>query len=126
MPQRKSRPPSKTPKRILHRRLMVEARRDGTYERLLKAQGGVCALCGNPPKEGGVSLNIDTDHKTMTIRGLLCHRCNQLLPVTATPAWLRRAADYIEGSWTPPRSAGLSALPRPSRDGRTPDDRPAA
>lgn len=66
-----------------------------TYEAMLIAQGGVCAICGNPPKTR--RLHVDHDHKTGRVRGLLCFTCNRfLLGYYATPAKLRAAADYLE------------------------------
>lgn len=48
------------------------------YLVLLEAQGGVCAICEG--KRRG-SLDVDHDHKTGMVRGLLCRRCNRrLLP----------------------------------------------
>lgn len=44
------------------------------YETLLQKQNGVCAICNQPPKSR--HLDIDHDHKTRKIRGLLCNRCN--------------------------------------------------
>lgn len=68
------------------------------YDRLFQAQGGVCAICGFPPKTK--RLNLDHDHKTMEIRGLLCFPCNHGLGYFRdSPERLRRAADYLEGSW---------------------------
>ena len=51
------------------------------YERLLAAQGGVCAICESPPGANGGPgtrrfLAIDHNHATGKIRGLLCHHCN--------------------------------------------------
>ena len=66
------------------------------YEELLAEQDGHCALCPQEPKTR--KLDIDHDHKTMQVRGLLCHRCNRALPDWVTPEWLRRAADYLERS----------------------------
>lgn len=45
------------------------------YERMLEEQGGGCALCGRPPREGA-ALHVDHDHVTGAVRGLLCFRCN--------------------------------------------------
>ncbi len=45
------------------------------YRRLLESQGGGCAICGTPPKNGKW-LCVDHDHETKKIRGLLCNRCN--------------------------------------------------
>lgn len=43
---------------------------------LLKRQGGLCALCGEPIKERDV---LDHDHKQGHIRGVLHSGCNSLL-----------------------------------------------
>lgn len=45
------------------------------YEALLKAQGGVCAICGGTDPAGRM-LAVDHDHATLAIRGLLCFGCN--------------------------------------------------
>lgn len=49
------------------------------YNELLKQQRGRCAICGvvatrKNTRWGG--LNIDHDHKTGKVRGLLCTACN--------------------------------------------------
>lgn len=50
------------------------------YNRMLEAQNGVCAICGNPEthKRHGKpkALAVDHDHKSGAIRGLLCSDCN--------------------------------------------------
>lgn len=47
------------------------------YERLLEAQGGVCAICGGTePGYGFTRLLIDHNHTTNALRGLLCAACN--------------------------------------------------
>ena len=67
------------------------------YERMLAAQGGVCAICGKPPKQGGRRFHVDHEHKSGRVRGLLCFTCNKFtLGKYATPAKLRAAADYLE------------------------------
>ena len=45
------------------------------YNEMLSKQNGVCALCGN---ENSVNkeMNVDHNHTTGKIRGLLCHNCN--------------------------------------------------
>jgi hypothetical protein len=48
------------------------------YEEMLAAQGGGCAICQRPPRED-ISLHVDHDHETGTVRGLLCFRCNNAL-----------------------------------------------
>jgi len=69
---------------------------DEEYMLLLLAQDGHCKLCPSLPKTR--RLHVDHDHATGRVRGLLCHRCNRGLPTWATPAWLRAAADYLEGA----------------------------
>ena len=64
-----------------------------TRDRLLAEQGGVCAICGNPPKTR--RLSIDHDHKTGATRGLLCFRCNRALPTYVDGVWLHEAARYL-------------------------------
>jgi len=79
-----------------------------TYDRLLAEQGGVCAICGNPPKTR--RLSIDHDHKTGAVRGLLCFQCNRALPAAKKAEWFLRAYDYLNPDrWAPPSEA--------SRDG---------
>ena len=73
---------------------------DDEYNRLLEAQGGGCALCGELPKrtrKDGTpyKLHVDHNHRTGRIRGLLCFRCNRALPTYATSEWLERARVYV-------------------------------
>jgi len=42
------------------------------YYRMLKKQNNRCAICKEKHK-----LNIDHNHETGKVRGLLCHNCNQ-------------------------------------------------
>jgi hypothetical protein len=67
------------------------------YDELLAVQGGGCAICGATPKTR--RLHIDHDHRTMRLRGLLCHRCNRRLDSTVTVLWLEAATAYLT---TPP------------------------
>jgi hypothetical protein len=52
--------------------------KDGQYEALYAAQGGVCAICRRA-KGLTKKLAVDHDHKTGYVRGLLCSPCNKLL-----------------------------------------------
>ncbi len=63
------------------------------------AQGGMCAICGIIPSGEGRAnvLNIDHDHATGRIRGLVCPNCNHGLgKFKDSPVTLRAAADYLE------------------------------
>jgi hypothetical protein len=46
------------------------------YERILEEQGGGCYICGKKP-EPKRALDIDHDHKTGKVRGLLCSNHNR-------------------------------------------------
>jgi hypothetical protein len=66
------------------------------YEAMLEAQGGVCAICEREPNPN-ISLHVDHDHETGTIRGLTCFRCNQAMgSFGEDPVLLRAAADYLD------------------------------
>lgn len=55
-----------------------------TYQAMLQAQNGVCAICKQPERVKRSpdhsrpvnALAVDHDHKTNLVRGLLCHQCN--------------------------------------------------
>jgi hypothetical protein len=55
------------------------------YHGLLEAQGGSCAICKGENRQSDKrtgknrSLHVDHNHKTGSIRGLLCHKCNLAL-----------------------------------------------
>jgi hypothetical protein len=59
------------------------------YEQFLKSQNGLCAICQNPPRPGKI-LDVDHDHESGMVRGLLCHGCNWSLGVLG---------DNLEGIW---------------------------
>ena len=42
-----------------------------------------------------MKLFVDHDHNTGEVRGLLCNRCNVLLPAIEDEPWRRRAFDYL-------------------------------
>ena len=70
------------------------------YHQLFEAQGGVCAICHKPP--GSRRLNLDHDHKTKKVRGLLCFMCNRGLGrFRDDPKLFRSAADYLERASAP-------------------------
>lgn len=68
------------------------------YERMLAAQRGKCAICGDS-KPGTASgyFHVDHDHGSKVVRGLLCRPCNTMLGFGRDdPARLRAGAAYIE------------------------------
>jgi Recombination endonuclease VII len=66
------------------------------YDRMLQAQGGLCAIC-RQKDPGGRDLAVDHVHdETKRIRGLLCVRCNiGIGQLQDSPAILQRAIDYL-------------------------------
>ena len=74
------------------------------YDALLKAQGGMCAICKRPetrrigPEGGTRPLSVDHDHETNAVRGLLCSRCNSALGMLdEDPGLLAAAVAYLKG-----------------------------
>jgi hypothetical protein len=80
------------------------------YEAKLAAQGGGCALCGRVPAPGR-QLDIDHDHKTGAVRGLVCNTCNQGLgQFRDDPIRLAHAAAYLLHWETPERPLRVRLL----------------
>jgi hypothetical protein len=48
-----------------------------TFDRIVKAQGGGCAICGGADTRKGMRLSVDHCHKSGAFRGALCTNCNQ-------------------------------------------------
>jgi hypothetical protein len=68
------------------------------YETMLARQGGVCAICGHPPKTR--RLAVDHDHgESKRVRGLLCFRCNKYRVGTNTVATARLVLAYLESGF---------------------------
>lgn len=57
------------------------------YKEMHIAQNGVCPICTKEyPLESKIFtdiLNVDHDHTTGKVRGLLCHKCNKALGLLA-------------------------------------------
>lgn len=49
------------------------------YDAMFNEQGGQCAICGRHQSEFSLRLNVDHDHITGEVRGLLCGNCNTAL-----------------------------------------------
>lgn len=75
------------------------------YDALLRAQSGRCAICGTKAQ----AFDVDHDHETRAIRGLLCHACNvrlgrkdsaarqraEVQRIAALARWHRAALRYL-------------------------------
>jgi hypothetical protein len=68
-----------------------------TYNKMLAEQNYTCALCpGTYGRKEGEGLQVDHDHVTGKIRGLLCGLCNKGLGMFKDdPDLLERAANYV-------------------------------
>jgi hypothetical protein len=73
------------------------------YDRMLKEQGGVCAICRSDDvgNDRAARWHVDHCHNSNKVRGLLCHRCNMGIGYFKDdPARLRAAAEYLERNET--------------------------
>lgn len=85
----------------VRRRLRARGLSLEDYARMLKAQGGVCAICQRPERRrirGKVTaLTVDHDHATEEVRGLLCYGCNVSIGhLSDSPESLSRAIAYLK------------------------------
>jgi hypothetical protein len=48
----------------------------GQWQAVFERQQGCCAICGISQEDLGYTLEIDYDHNTGKVRGLLCRKCN--------------------------------------------------
>jgi hypothetical protein len=89
--------------RVSHAQVLRQKYRLTTadYERMLERQQHACAICGEPETvlgRGGTPrrLAVDHDHRTGTVRQLLCHRCNLVTwAVEENPALLDAVRAYL-------------------------------
>ena len=49
------------------------------YELLLSSQDNKCAICSTDKPDNNGSFNVDHDHATGKVRGILCAQCNFML-----------------------------------------------
>ncbi len=67
------------------------------YDDMEVAQGEVCAICKQPSsKQGVLRFDVDHNHATKKVRGLLCRHCNLMLGhARDDPKRLYRAIYYL-------------------------------
>jgi len=64
------------------------------YHSWVATIGNQCEICKRPPKDR--ALDIDHDHISGQVRGLLCNQCNQGLGLLKDdPELLEKAAQYL-------------------------------
>jgi hypothetical protein len=67
------------------------------YNKILRAQNYVCAICGNP--RGAKNLFVEHCHSTGEVRGLVCHSCNYALGYLHDDVTrARKLLEYLLGS----------------------------
>ena len=96
------------------------------YDEMLVAQDGRCAICLGAKERR--HFDIDHDHETGRVRGLLCNRCNRLLSnarddvalLEAAAAYLASRRDLLGRSPVQPvlDLAGDGGAPGPARGAR--------
>jgi len=67
------------------------------HNQMLKDQDYKCAICGTDKPDGkGNQFNVDHDHTTGKVRGLLCWSCNSLIGYSKENIQsLKTAVDYL-------------------------------
>jgi len=71
------------------------------YERLFRAQRGLCAICRRPESSKSAKgrvrrLSIDHDHDSSRSRALLCSRCNTAIALMSdSPEIALAASEYL-------------------------------
>ena len=69
---------------------------EAKWEALFQAQGRKCAICATDNPKSKVGWHTDHDHKTGTVRGILCENCNRGLGMYQDDiGFLRKAAAYL-------------------------------
>jgi hypothetical protein len=66
------------------------------YNAILAKQKGCCAVCGTKNPHPHPNFSVDHDHRTLKVRGLLCHKCNSAVGLLQDdPKLCKRAAAYL-------------------------------
>lgn len=69
---------------------------EADYQGMLDSQNGECAICGRSQDK---SFDVDHDHETGNVRGLLCTNCNRMIGYAHDdPERLETAAEYLRSS----------------------------
>src|SRR6201999_2384920 len=75
----------------------------GTYDKMLAAQNGRCAICGTNEPGGKGAFHVDHCHEIGHVRGLLCTRCNiGIGQLQHDEKILQQAMAYLRTTKSPP------------------------
>lgn len=81
-----------------------------TYQAMVSAQSGCCAICQRPPKLH--RLYVDHCHRTGTVRGLLCNTCNAAIGMLEDrPDLLKHALAYLGSNGSSGATSTTSSEP---------------
>jgi hypothetical protein len=81
------------------------------YDAMLLAQKGRCKICGGNQSARYRYFDVDHDHVTLKVRGLLCRTCNRALGYFERDlAWLKVALAYLGVSNEFSVHAGINEL----------------
>lgn len=78
-----------------YRRLWAYGLTREGFNTLWEQQDGACGICRRP-FSSEKAAQIDHDHTTELVRGLLCASCNRSLVGLDTPGWLEAAQLYLK------------------------------
>ena len=65
------------------------------YNAIYSNQEGRCAICKKHQAELDMRLELDHNHKTKKVRGLLCHVCNTRLAIIENEEFKQAAERYL-------------------------------
>jgi len=69
------------------------------WKAIFQRQRGCCAICGKSQDKLGYKLQIDYDHNTGKVRGLLCRKCNMGIGMFGEDVEnINKAMRYLEKS----------------------------
>lgn len=103
---RKSLSPEERHRRERQNKLITKYRiRPEWYEQTLAAQNNACAICLSPFAGQHSNRNyedIDHDHRTQKVRGILCRGCNMAIhKMDKDIAWAEKAVAYLKAHVAP-------------------------
>lgn len=69
------------------------------YEAIREKQRDCCLICNKSEEQIGVRLNVDHNHSTGKVRGLLCPKCNKAIGLLEdNVSYLIKAAEYLSSN----------------------------
>lgn len=71
------------------------------YEEILTRQNRCCAICLRSEKEFKRKMDVEHDHQTREIQGIVCTHCNRhIIGRNRSPEIFARVVDYLQNSHT--------------------------